>query len=342
MRKVTLIGTVLLSLMLAAGGFAQTTIDFEEESVGGKPNGYTTADSAIAHFSDSMGANLDVATTSEAVGKGLRVFGDDASYLIIDFDVPQTSISLLFGNDDACCSNAGDEAVLTLYDGLTQVGQEIVVMNRNDLPDQTISYSGAAFDRATFFFDVTTSGLIEIVDNITFNNDAVAAPDITGTKTAAGDFLPGSTITYTIVLTNDGSGDQPDNADDEFVDVLPAELDIMSATATSGTATVNDATNTVRWNGSLDSGESVTITIEARIDQTEGTITNQGTIYYDSDLNGSNESSRTTDDPAAGGTDDPTTVTLAAVASDIPALSTTALMLFAALLGMTSLMILRR
>ena len=36
------------------------------------------------------------------------------------------------------------------------------------------------------------------------------------------------------------------------------------------------------------------------------TISNQGTAYYDSDLDGSNESSVVTDDPSVGGLTDPT------------------------------------
>jgi hypothetical protein len=88
----------------------------------------------------------------------------------MDLDVPACAISVDFGNDDPAFSNPGDEAVLTVFDGATQVGQVSVVMNRNDTMDQTISISllgsGVFFDRATLLYDVTTVGLIEMLDNI--------------------------------------------------------------------------------------------------------------------------------------------------------------------------------
>jgi hypothetical protein len=44
-----------------------------------------------------------------------------------------------------------------------------VVMNRNDIMDQTIGYAGASFDRAEVFYDVTTLGMSELVDDIMIN-----------------------------------------------------------------------------------------------------------------------------------------------------------------------------
>jgi MYXO-CTERM domain-containing protein len=50
-------------------------------------------------------------------------------------------------------------------------------MNRDDIMNQTIAISGPVFDRATFFYNVSTNGLIEIVDNIQFTSfSAVPTP----------------------------------------------------------------------------------------------------------------------------------------------------------------------
>lgn len=140
----------------------------------------------------------------------------------------------------------------------------------------------------------------------------VGGASVTATKTASGAFTPGSTITYTIVISNSGGSATPDNVGNEFTDVLPASLTLVSASATSGTAVANVGTNTVTWNGSIPAADSVTITITATIDPgTQGTtISNQGSVSYDADLNGSNETTVQTDDPAAGGGSDPTTVTV--------------------------------
>jgi hypothetical protein len=68
-------------------------------------------------------------------------------------------------------------------------------------------------------------------------------------------------------------------------------------------------TNTVTWNGVIASGGSVTITIEATVQPTTAlgtTVSNQGTIRYDADASGDNESSVLTDDPGEPGASDPT------------------------------------
>ncbi len=146
-------------------------------------------------------------------------------------------------------------------------------------------------------------------NSATDTTDVLGGAVVSGTKTVAGTFSPGGTITYTVVLTNTGTVAQGDNPGDEFTDVLPSELTLVSAGATSGTAVATVATNTVTWNGTLAAGGgAVTITITATINPgTEGaTISNQGTIAFDGDGNGTNESSAPTDDPAVGGQADPT------------------------------------
>ncbi len=153
-------------------------------------------------------------------------------------------------------------------------------------------------------------------DPSTANNSATAtstvnAPTaITGTKTATGPFTPGGVFTYTIVLRNNSGGNQADNPGNEFTDVLPASLELVSASSTTGTAVANVGTRTVTWNGAIAAGASVTITITARIPATtaEATvISNQGTFAFDADANGSNESSGVTDNPATPAGGDATT-----------------------------------
>ncbi len=137
--------------------------------------------------------------------------------------------------------------------------------------------------------------------------------NVFGTKTVAGTFAAGSNVVYTVTLTNTGGIAQPDNATNEFDDVLPGNLTLVSASASSGTAVANVGLNTVTWNGALAAvNGSVTITITATVNNVPpGTvISNQGTIHYDTEANGSNEASRLTDDPGVGGATDPTSFTV--------------------------------
>ena len=78
-------------------------------------------------------------------------------------------------------------------------------------------------------------------------------------------------------------------------------------------------------------GGSVTITITATILPPAGgtTVSNQGAINFDADLNGTNESTVQTDDPKVAGTGNPTNFN---VPVPTPAFSPMALLLLAAAL----------
>jgi uncharacterized repeat protein (TIGR01451 family) len=108
--------------------------------------------------------------------------------------------------------------------------------------------------------------------------------------------MPGSTLSYLIILSNNSDSDQQDNPGNELTDVLPADLTLVAASSSGGTATANIGTNTVTWNGVVPARDSVTISIDAMIKPgtEEHTIQNQGTISYDADGNGTNEASATT------------------------------------------------
>jgi uncharacterized repeat protein (TIGR01451 family)/fimbrial isopeptide formation D2 family protein len=210
-------------------------------------------------------------------------------------------------------------------------------------------------NQATINFDQDGNGLNEVAA-LSDDPGAGGAADVTSfvvvspasigvhTKTVSGSFQEGGTVTYTVTFTNPDAAAQLDNPGDEFVDVLPASLTLVSAVATSGTAVANVGTNTVTWNGTLAAnGGSVTITITAVIELgNQGqTITNQGTINFDADGNGTNESSILTDDPALPGVDDPTSFVVAAI-GEIPTLSEAGLALLALLLAGFAMLALRR
>ena len=183
--------------------------------------------------------------------------------------------------------------------------------------------------------DVTDSGRgsSQVASAVT---QVLSPASLSGTKTVSGAFTPGGVVTYTVGLTNGSASSQGDNPGPEFTDVLPSELILTDATATSGTATAAVATNTVTWNGSLAGGASVTITIHATVGAVAaGTaVSNQGTISFDADGDGTNEASAVTDDPGTAAQDDPTTFTAQQQAVlEVPTLDGTGLALLALLLA---------
>ena len=159
------------------------------------------------------------------------------------------------------------------------------------------------------------------------------------TKTAGGDFGPGGTVTYTIVLTNTSGLDQADNPGAEFTDVLPAQLTLVSDRRPPARRWRPSATNTVTWNGPIPAGGSVTITIQATIEARASpgtTISNQGSVAYDANGDGTNEATAMTDDPAAGGRPNPTTFVVGGGRSavEIPALNEVGLAVLVLLLAL--------
>ena len=180
----------------------------------------------------------------------------------------------------------------------------------------------------------TTSTDNDPADNSATATTPVRSPAlVTATKSVSGAFLPGSLVTYTVVLANAGPEDQLDNPGDEFTDVLPAELALTAASASAGTAFADVPNATVTWNGVIPAGGSVTVTIQALLAPglADGTlVVNQGTFAYDADGNGTNEASGATDDPATGTAGDPTEfVVFLASLQEIPTLDTLGLALLA-------------
>jgi uncharacterized repeat protein (TIGR01451 family) len=168
---------------------------------------------------------------------------------------------------------------------------------------------------------------------------------LTATKeiTSSGPYLPGSLAVYEVVITNNSGSTQQNNPGNEFEDILPPELNLLDATATSGAAVADVGTNTVTWNGSLAAGASVTITIEATIGSLvgNGTIVNQGTVFFDADGNGTNESTGVTDDPNLPGGADGTPLIVGDLL-EVPALSQVGLLLMGLLLAGAAWVALRR
>jgi uncharacterized repeat protein (TIGR01451 family) len=130
-------------------------------------------------------------------------------------------------------------------------------------------------------------------DSSTATTTVLSPANVTGNKSRSGGGTPGSSLSYLIILSNSSNSDQQDNPGNEFTDVLPADLTLVAANASGGTATINTGTNTVTWNGVVPANDSITISIDATIEAgtEDHTIANQGTISYDADGNGTNEAS---------------------------------------------------
>ena len=141
-------------------------------------------------------------------------------------------------------------------------------------------------------------------------------PAPSAVKTVSGQMIEGGLVEYQIDLTNPSTAEVADAAGDELTDFLPPGLSLVSATATSGTAVADIATNTVTWNGALAANggmASVTVTATVVAGTAGTTIENQATVSFDSDGDGINETS-TGSAPAVGAAPGPTTFTVGTLA----------------------------
>lgn len=148
-------------------------INFERDSTGDKPDGFTSVHNTVTHFSDSLGeetSRLELQDFGDqTIGQGLSVCCEDGGALVMAFDVPMRRIRLVFGNDDPIPCEAGDVGHLSVYRGGSEVGSSSTTLNCNDLPDQSVAVGGVTFRRAEFAYadaGGTPLDLWEMVDNI--------------------------------------------------------------------------------------------------------------------------------------------------------------------------------
>ena len=193
--KLRLLAAATAAVALACAGPAAAvtllTIDFEEDASGAVADGFVSADYAGLAFFTELGEGLEVGDfTPQSDGVGLLARNDTNGNFIrgVFSDGPHSYLSMDFGNDDSAFTNPGDRAVLTVYLGAVMVGQTFVVMNRNDVADQTIGFMFGPFDNFTLAYtDAAGSpftgggnvnvGLIEVIDNVTFDIPDAVVPE---------------------------------------------------------------------------------------------------------------------------------------------------------------------
>ncbi|MEM9577583.1 MAG: VPLPA-CTERM sorting domain-containing protein [Pseudomonadota bacterium] len=169
------------AIMLAATGtaaFATTfTLDFDNDPIAGGLSTLTSVDSPLVTFSSTDASGVVAVTTiaSATANPQLATAANVPAGLRMEFSVLVDSLSMLFGNDDP--NFAEDRAILSVFNNGTKLGETVLIYNKNDLADQTISISGlGGFDAATLFYADATgapvSVLAEVVDNVTFNTVA--------------------------------------------------------------------------------------------------------------------------------------------------------------------------
>jgi uncharacterized repeat protein (TIGR01451 family) len=271
---------------------------------------------------------------------------DNAGHEVTDVLPAQLTLVSASATSGTAVANVGTNTVT--WDGGVVAGGSVTITIHATVKSGTATQT--VTNTASVAYDANGDGTNEAAATSTApgggaTSFVVISPSSVGThtKSVSGTFSEGGTVTYTVVISNPSASAQLDNPGDEFTDVLPAGLTLVSAGATSGAATADAPSRTVHWNGSIAAGGSVTITITALVNTgTAGqTISNQGTVFFDADGNGTNESSILTDNPATAAVDDPTTFQVPSI-GEVPTLSELGLVALALFLASGALLLLRR
>jgi len=172
-RSIIWLASVGVVVAAFGASAAPILVDFESDpAFVNVPNGFTSSDSSLIHFSDTNGADLIVLEVDGS--NALATFFDDDSGLLMEFDFVASALSMDFGN--TLLADIGDTAVLTLLMGGVVVDSTSLTLNMTDEIDQTISYTGLLFNSAILRYDVS-GGLVEVVDNIQVTQGSPAIPE---------------------------------------------------------------------------------------------------------------------------------------------------------------------
>ena len=141
------------------------------------------------------------------------------------------------------------------------------------------------------------------IDNLRFSGYAYT--DIVARKTVTdlngGEVECNDTLRYKIIISNIGSADQSDNPGNEFDDYLPENITYVAGSAYSEYGTINydSGKNKITWNGNVPAYTSRVLEFKVKVNESlpNGVvISNQGTVYWDSNENGTNDATELTDD----------------------------------------------
>ena len=154
--------------LLAAQSFASlVSVDFSMDTLGPKSNGFQSGSTALMSFNDTVGSDLLLYSGIESGFQNSLVSNTDFDQSGLEFVAASQifGLSMRFGND----LGTGN-AILTAFNGMTQVAQSTVAFNGNSVSDQSISVAFAGgFNRAVLVYDNgTPGGRAELVTGIQF------------------------------------------------------------------------------------------------------------------------------------------------------------------------------
>jgi uncharacterized repeat protein (TIGR01451 family) len=246
--------------------------------------------------------NDRLSITVDSPSKGISEFLFDVNngYFVLDsHDISGTGFDIFAQSGDPTKVDLVDQ---TPRDPGADAGASDLIPIGGSLhpvsPCETINVSISLKDNGDNLFD---SGAF--IDNLRFSG--YAKTEIVARKTVqdlnGGETECNDTLRYRVTISNTGSAEQSDNPGNEFEDYIPENVTYVNDSAISEFGSINYDTNEnkIVWNGSIP-GETSRL-LEFKVKVNDGLpngviISNQGTVYWDSNENGINDATELTDD----------------------------------------------
>ena len=241
-----------------------------------------------------------VTVTVDSPSKGVTTYSIDVNggdFVLNSLDIPGTGFNIFAQSGDPELvdwvdttprtpgADAGATALIGREHPVSPYEQIDVTFNIKDIGD-------SQFDSAIF------------IDNLRFSG--FAKTDIVARKLAQdlnGGFLEGGDIIeYSSTISNIGAATQGNNPGNEFEDAIPENTTFVndSLSATSGLIEYSAEDNKIIWNGEIPGESSVALKFQVKVENglaNNTIISNQGTVYWDSTEDGSNDATELTDNP---------------------------------------------
>ena len=254
-----------------------------------------------AEFPEYIGSKFDddltITVVSPSKGTSKYVFNVNSGYFVLNSNnIDGTGFDIF--------AQSGNPADVDIVDttprspGADAGASSLIVEGSPVSPNEQITVTVKIEDVGDNQFDSAA-----FIDNFRFSGYAkteiIAKKDVEDIN--GGEVECNDTLRYTITISNTGAAAQGNNPGNEFEDLIPENTTYVSGSAYSPYGTINydSPNNRITWNGDIPAETSRILEFSVIINQNlpnAQIISNQGSVYWDSDENGTNDATELTDD----------------------------------------------
>ena len=243
---------------------------------------------------------LTITVVSPSQGTSEYIFDVNNGYFVLDsHDIPGTGFDIF--------AQSGSPSDVDLVDTTPRTpGADAGASNLISIGGDTHPVSPGEQITVTIHVQDVGDNMFDsaaFIDNLRFSG--FAKTEIVASKKIydlnGGEVECGDTLRYEIAISNTGSANQLDNTGNEFEDYIPENTTYVNGSASSsyGTISYESNENKVVWNGSIQA--ETTRILEFKVVTNNGLangliISNQGTVFWDSDEDRTNDAEELTDD----------------------------------------------